>query len=115
MSETDCFSLFHFCRVFAAVARRSPYDYSMRRKLSEAARALAETETSATEIAFDFAFNNLETFFSRAFRRFAGVSPSAWRKSRTLDERRLFPAFDEPYLRHLRDRVSPTPTRLRRA
>lgn len=115
MAETDCFSLFHFCRVFAAVARRSPYNYSMRRKLSEAARALAETETSATEIAFDFAFNNLETFFSRAFRRFAGVSPSAWRKSRTLDERRLFPAFDEPYLRHLRDRVSPTPTRLRRA
>lgn len=31
------YSLYHFCRVFNSVIHHSPYDYIMRRRLSEAA------------------------------------------------------------------------------
>jgi AraC family transcriptional regulator len=32
------YSLYHFCRIFGQVVHHNPYDYLMRRRLSEAAR-----------------------------------------------------------------------------
>ena len=100
MAEAVSYSLYHFCRVFAQVAHHSPYDYLMRRRLSEAARELVETGKKITDIGFDYQFNSPETF-SRAFRRMFAMQPSQWKKQSCLDPRCLLPAFSLAYLQHI--------------
>jgi AraC family transcriptional regulator len=100
MAATAAFSLYHFCRVFAQVAHHSPYDYLMRRRLSEAARELVETNRKITDIAFDYQFNSPETF-SRAFKRMFVMQPSQWKTHSCLDSRCLMPAFSLAYLQHI--------------
>lgn len=73
------YSLHHFSRLFAGVLGVSPKEYVLRRRLSEAARILAGTKRRVTDVAFDYGFNDLETF-TRAFRREFGVTPSAVRR-----------------------------------
>ena len=43
------YSLYHFCRVFNRAIKHSPYDYLMRRRLSESAQELIETDNSNEE------------------------------------------------------------------
>lgn len=85
------YSLFHFMRMFNRVVHHTPYDYLMRRRLSEAARQLTSTRRRITDISQDYCFNNLETF-SRAFRRMFDMQPSQWRENRLDDFRRWMPA-----------------------
>lgn len=70
-------SRFHLCRVFAAAVGLSPIAYARRRRLSEAAKALA-LGVSVTEVAFGAGFESVEGF-SRAFRDAFGLAPSALR------------------------------------
>lgn len=79
MAEAVSYSLWHFCRTFNQATHHTPYDYLMRRRLAEAARALVEGDEKIIEVALDYQFNNPETF-SRAFRRVFGLQPSRWRK-----------------------------------
>ena len=78
------YSLYHFSRTFNAVVKHSPYDYIMRRRLSESARELLTTKKKIITIALDYQFNNPETY-SRAFRRMFGVLPNQLRKDKTID------------------------------
>ena len=73
------YSLHHFSRLFAGVLGVTPKEYVLRRRVSEAARELAGGKRRVTDIAFDYGFNDLETF-SRAFRRTLGATPSAVRR-----------------------------------
>jgi AraC family transcriptional regulator len=73
------YSLHHFVRIFHGVVGMPPRDYVLRRRLSEAARELSRARRSVTDVAFAFAFNDLETF-SRAFRREFATTPSAVRR-----------------------------------
>jgi len=100
MAEAVSYSLYHFCRVFAQVTHHSPYDYLMRRRLSEAACELVETDKKITDIGFDYQFNSPETF-SRAFRRMFDTQPSQWKKQRCLNSRCLLPVFRLAYLKHI--------------
>jgi AraC family transcriptional regulator len=100
MADAASFSLYHFCRVFTQVVHHSPYDYLMRRRLSEAARELLETDKKITDIGFDYQFNSPETF-SRAFKRMFDMQPSQWKKQNCLDSRCLLPAFSLNYLQHI--------------
>ena len=43
IADAVCYSLYHFCRTFNGAVHHTPYDYLMRRRLSDAARALVET------------------------------------------------------------------------
>ena len=79
MAEAVSYSLWHFCRTFNQATHHTPYDYLMRRRLAEAARALLEGDEKIIEVALDYQFNNPETF-SRAFKRVFGLQPSRWRK-----------------------------------
>jgi len=94
------FSLYHFCRMFNQVAHLPPYEYLLRRRLAEAGRELALTPRTITAVAFDYQFNNVETF-GRAFKRVFGVLPNQWRRAPLLDERHLMPAFSHAYLQHI--------------
>ena len=68
VADAVAYSLYHFCRSFKNATHYTPYDYLMRRRITEAARALLQSTARVTDVAFDYQFNNLETF-SRAFRR----------------------------------------------
>jgi AraC family transcriptional regulator len=70
------YSLHHFVRLFGGVVGMPPKEYMLRRKLSQAARDLEQGRRRITDVAFEYGFNDLETF-SRAFRRELGATPSA--------------------------------------
>lgn len=83
------YSLHHFVRLFAGVLGLPPKEYILRRKLSEAGRALAAGKRRVVDVALDFGFKDHETF-TRAFVRMFGVTPSAVRRGSP------FPYFGPP-------------------
>ena len=51
MAASVSYSLFHFCRMFNEATHQTPYDYMIRRRLTEAARALLERSGSYRDTA----------------------------------------------------------------
>jgi AraC family transcriptional regulator len=100
MADAVSYSLYHFCRTFNQATHHTPYDYLMRRRLSEAARELLQTDKRVIEIALDYQFNNPETF-SRAFKRMFGMQPNHLRKQGSIDERRLMPRLTLAHIKHI--------------
>ena len=100
MAGAISFSLYHFCRIFSQATHHTPYDYLMRRRLAEAARALLQTDDRILDIALDYQFNSPETF-SRSFKRVFGLQPSQWRKQGQPDRWRLMPRLTLAHLQHL--------------
>ena len=64
--------------------------YIVKRRLSRASNALLSSGRSITAIALDYQYESPEAF-SRAFRRFWGITPSEFRKTRRFSE--LQPKF----------------------
>lgn len=75
------YSVYHFTRLFSAVAGVYPKEYISGRILSEAARRIAETDESLARVARGLGFPDYETF-SRAFKKRFGQTPSAVRALR---------------------------------
>ena len=100
MADAASYSLYHFCRTFNRVVHHTPYDYLMRRRLSESARELVESDKKIIEIALDYRFNSPETY-SRAFKRMFGTKPYRWKKQERLDGRALMPRFTPRHIRHI--------------
>jgi AraC family transcriptional regulator len=100
MADAAGYSLYHFCRVFNATTHHTPYSYLIRRRLAEAARALVTTDARVIDIAYDYQFNNPETF-TRACRRIFGATPSQLRETGVLDPHRLMPPLTTEHLAYL--------------
>jgi AraC family transcriptional regulator len=100
MANAAGYSLYHFSRTFNGMVHHTPYDYLMRRRLSESARDLVETDGRIIDIAFDYGFNSPETF-SRAFKRMFDVQPHQWRKREWIDERLLMPRLTLEHIEHI--------------
>jgi AraC family transcriptional regulator len=100
MAGNASYSVYHFCRMFNQVTHHPPYDYLMRRRLSESASALVQSDRKIIDIALEHQFNNPETF-SRAFKRMFGTQPSRLRKRGYIDRRRLMPRLTMARLRHI--------------
>jgi AraC family transcriptional regulator len=100
VAEAVSFSLYHFCRTFNRVTHHTPYDYLMRRRLSEAALALLQSEGKILDIALDHQFNSPETF-SRAFKRLFGMQPNQLRKGGRIESRRLMPRLTLAHIIHI--------------
>lgn len=81
-------SPFHFLRLFARVVGVTPHQYLIRSRLRRAARQLAGSEQSVTDIALDVGFADLSNFV-RSFHRAAGVSPRKFRRAARGDRRIL--------------------------
>jgi AraC family transcriptional regulator len=94
------YSLYHFSRVFNAATHNTPYNYLIRRRLAEAARALVTTDARVIDIALDYQFNNPETF-TRACRRVFGATPSRLREIGSLDPHRLTPQLTAAHLTYM--------------
>lgn len=65
-------------RAFRHILGRSPIDHLIRLRIARAERLLRDEAISITEIAFRVGFND-SNYFARAFRRFTGLSPRAYR------------------------------------
>jgi AraC family transcriptional regulator len=91
IADATGYSLFHFMRKFNQMVHHTPYDYLMRRRLSEAARALVQTDLRIIDIACDYGFNDQETF-SRVFRRMFQMTPSQCRKQNGITSKCLMAA-----------------------
>lgn len=68
----------HFARSFKAAYGSSPHQYLLARRMERAALQLRETGKPVTEVSLDCGFQSLGSF-SATFRRWLGVSPSAYR------------------------------------
>ena len=60
-------------------------EYITKRRLSRASNELLSSSKSITNIAFDYQYKSPEAF-TRAFRRFWGITPSEFRKTRRFSE-----------------------------
>ena len=58
----------------------TPIAYLNRYRVAQAKRLLKETDSTITQIALDVGFSD-SGYFSRVFRREAGMSPDAYRRS----------------------------------
>ena len=85
-------SRFHMVRAFAAATGLSVMRYVRARRLSEAARALANGAPDILTLALDADYGSHEAF-TRAFRDHFGVTPEAVRNSTRLDNLTLLEAF----------------------
>src|SRR5881392_159425 len=77
-------SRFHMVRAFAAATGWSVMRYVRARRLSEAARALANGAPDILSVALDADYGSHEAF-TRAFRDHFGVTPESVRDSAKLD------------------------------
>jgi AraC family transcriptional regulator len=76
-------SVYHFRRMFSFLSGMSLGDYIRNRKLSNATFDLLHEGMSVTETAFKYGYESVDGF-SRAFREWAGISPSKVKKDHML-------------------------------
>ena len=70
-----------FRRKFRAATGAPPHEYVLQSRVAEARRLLGETDLPIKSIAQRLGYNDVY-FFSRQFKRFAGVPPALFRRSR---------------------------------
>lgn len=75
------FSPFHFHRIYRNVMGETVAETVQRLRLAEAADRLAGNADSIADVAADVGYESAQAF-ARAFRKFAGVSPAAFRARR---------------------------------
>lgn len=69
----------HFCRRFKNLTGRRPMDYINELRMNKAVELLAESSLNISEIALAVGFDD-SNYFSRLFRKYKQISPSALRK-----------------------------------
>jgi AraC family transcriptional regulator len=105
ISSEACFSAFHFQRLFQAISGFSVHEYIRKRRLSEAAILLRETNWNILEIAISFGYGSQEAF-SRAFEAYFEVSPAIYRKTVTTTIRQQFKINFLDYKIHSKEELS---------
>lgn len=100
IADAAGYSLYHFSRTFNQMIGHSPYDYLIRRRLSESARELLDSDSRIIDLALDYQFNNPETY-ARAFRRMFGLLPSEARRDRRLPWRVFRAPITPGYIAHI--------------
>src|SRR3712207_1934598 len=75
----------YFSRSFRAAFGETPHQYLLRRRMERAKALLRAGELSVTEVCLAVGFTSLGSF-SNAFRRYVGVSPTAYRERRHPDD-----------------------------
>jgi AraC-like DNA-binding protein len=76
MAQLCAMSPFRFSREFKEAFGISFREYLVRLRLKEAARLLENPQARVTQVAYAVGFNDM-SYFSRMFKRYFGVSPSA--------------------------------------
>ncbi|MFI1771179.1 AraC family transcriptional regulator [Thalassobellus citreus] len=80
VSKVALFSPFHFHRIFKAITNETLNSYITRIRLEKTASVLIrKKDVSISELSLQYGFTS-NTSFTRAFKKFYGVSPSEFRK-----------------------------------
>jgi AraC-like DNA-binding protein len=74
-------SLYHFARAFKQSLGAPPHRYHMARRMERARSLLQRSTLSVTQIGIQIGFRETSSF-TRAYRKFAGVTPSEFRRCR---------------------------------
>jgi AraC family transcriptional regulator len=80
LASIACLSRFHFCKAFRGATGMAPYEYLTRLRMRTACELLKATPLSIRDVGAAVGYVALSTF-STAFRRYAGVSPRAYRNA----------------------------------
>ena len=75
----------HFTRLFRAAFGATPIDWLRRERISQAKRRLVETRDAIKEIATQVGYGD-HYFFSKDFKRLAGVPPREYRRRETMPD-----------------------------
>lgn len=82
IARAACWSKFHFQRTFHIFTGYTVFDYLLKRRITESASQLLQTDKKIIDIAFDFDFKSHEHYI-RAFKKMFNLTPRAFRKART--------------------------------
>ncbi len=72
------YSKYHFLRVFKEAFSMTPFEYVRRRRITESARDIADTDEAISQIGYKHGFNSKENF-TRAFKSEHHILPSDYR------------------------------------
>ena len=78
------FSEFHFNVAFRNSLGTSPHEFLIRRRIERAQQLMLSTDMPLCDIAFECGLAD-QAHLSRLFRKVAGETPAAWRKSRVCE------------------------------
>lgn len=70
------------CKLFSTCIHQTPNAYLTGYRLHRSAELLQMTDLNITEIAYEVGFNGA-SYYAETFRKYMGISPSSYRKSRT--------------------------------
>lgn len=101
-------SQWHFQRIFKSLTNETLKTYIRSRRFSAALAMLEDADVPLIQIALASGFDTQETF-TRAFKKAFGVTPGAYRKSRSIMRFARKARFDAEYLLHLHHNVSIQP------
>jgi AraC family transcriptional regulator len=87
LAELVDLSLFHFARAFKQSFGMPPHRYHMIRRMERARGLLLRSALSVTQIGIQIGFREASSF-TRAYRKFAGVAPSEYRRHRENESSR---------------------------
>lgn len=79
LAEASHLSKYHFLRTFRQVTGNTPYQYLLSIRMRRVAIALATSNVSISQLAYEMGFGDLSTFNGQ-FRGFHGMNPSEFRK-----------------------------------
>ena len=82
LADRACLSLYHFHRVFTAVAGETPGEMCRRLRMQRAAWQLCYTDASVTTIALGAGLASSQAF-AKAFRRHYGCTPGEFRRDKS--------------------------------
>jgi AraC family transcriptional regulator len=81
LAELADLSLYHFARAFKQSFGAPPHRYHMARRMDHARALLQKPALSVTEIGIETGFRETSSF-TRAFRKFTGLTPTEYRRHR---------------------------------
>lgn len=83
VAKEVAFSPYHFHYVFGVTVGETFKDYIRKRRLTEAAHELRDTDQGILDIAVNYGFESQEAF-TRAFKKMFRVNPGAYRKAHQI-------------------------------
>lgn len=81
LADNVFLSKYHFHRIFHAAVGEPVAEYIRKRRLTEAANELINTNGKIVDIALKYQFGSQETF-TKAFKRYYGLPPREFRKNK---------------------------------
>lgn len=102
IAQSAFLSPFHFHRIFSNVVGETVMNYLKRRRLTDSLQELLLTNKSILSISCEYCFESQEVYL-RAFKKYFGVTPSAYRKNKIITRHFERQKFTELLLKKIKE------------